>query len=163
MKRRRPACPSRIVRFKRRDTRAIRYLASPSSSAHSLFSSFPSCPFSYFSLLLFSRFSLPRKIDSVQNYSLRFSLSLFLSFFLSFSFRPSSSLPHVVLSLREIDCGLGTKLPGGIVYATVIDAPTPNASHAGPRYCDALSSSGRGRKVQRFCLGSWRFREIGYR
>lgn len=59
------------------------------------------------------------RIDSVQNYSL------------SFSAAPSP--PHVVLSPREIDCGLGTKLPGGTVYATVIDAPTPNASHVGPR------------------------------
>lgn len=74
----------------------------------------------------------------------RFSLELFAAatlflslFLLSNPLRP---LPRVVLSPREIDCGLGTKLPGGTVYATMIDAPTPNASHAESRHCDALSS-----------------------
>lgn len=41
----------------------------------SLSSSSLSCPFSRFPLFFFSRFSLPRGIDSVQNYSLRLALS----------------------------------------------------------------------------------------
>lgn len=36
---------------------------------------------------------------------------------------------RVALSAGEIDFGLATKLPGGSVYASVIDAATPNASH----------------------------------
>lgn len=55
----------------------------------------------------------------------RFSPELFAANTLSFSLSLRPAVSRVVLSPREIDCGLGTKLPGGTVYATVIDAPTP--------------------------------------
>lgn len=111
MKRWRPACPSRVVRFKRRDTRAIRHPSCFTSFCLLLSPLFYLILSVYSSLSLSLSFSfspsLSRKIDSVRNYSPQiFSLSLSISVPLSlvWFYRLEKSTADSALNYRVAPC-----------------------------------------------------------